>query len=354
MTIQRPPRYVLTTHVEEHLGRPAATTHAEIFEQVALADRLGFDALWLAEHHFGAQAGMVSQPLLVALAAATRTSQIKVGTSLIVLPLHHPLEVAEQLATLDLLTDGRLSIGFGSGSAPFEFAGFDAPFAPEQRHPRFREALDVLERAWNGEPFSHDGTNFTIGEVRLVPQPTRPLREFSWLGAMSAQSAAMAGEFGYGLQLPRGQSADHYASPIGAFRDALRANWGDAASERLAIARCIYVGEDDDSAVAEVGTTIQRFYETSKGYDKNKPTPSAPELIERLHFIVGGAEKCAREIAAFVGATGITHLSVQPTWIGITQELTMASLQRFGAAVMPRVEGLLGAGAVTADAAGQD
>lgn len=348
MTSQRPPRYVLTTHVEEHLGRPAATTHAEIFEQAALADRLGFDALWLAEHHFGAQAGMVSQPLLVALAAAARTRQIKVGTSLIVLPLHHPLEVAEQLATLELLTDGRLSIGFGSGSAPFEFAGFDAPFAPERRHPRFREALDLLERAWTGEPFSHEGPNFTIGEVRLVPQPTRPLRDFSWLGAMSEQSAALAGEFGYGLQLPRGHGAEHYAGAIGAFRDALRAGWGDDAPERLAIARCVYVGEDDESAVAEVGATIRRFYETSKGYDETRPTPSAPELIARLHFIVGGPEKCAREIAAFVGTTGLTHLSVQPTWIGVTQAMSMASLQRFGAAVMPRVEALLGAATVTA------
>jgi alkanesulfonate monooxygenase SsuD/methylene tetrahydromethanopterin reductase-like flavin-dependent oxidoreductase (luciferase family) len=354
MTSLRAPRYVLTTHVEEHLGRPAATTHAEVFAQVALADRLGFDALWLAEHHFGAQAGMVSQPLLVALAAAKQTAQIKVGTSLIVLPLHHPIEIAEQLATLDLLTDGRLSIGFGSGSAPFEFAGFDAPFDGERRHPRFREGLDVLERAWTGETFSHEGPNFTIGEVRLVPRPTRPLRDFAWLGAMSAPSAALAGEFGYGLQLPRGQSADHYAGPIGAFREALRSHWGLDAPERLAIARCIYVGEDDDSALADVGATVQRFYETSKGYDKTKPTPSAEELIARLHFIVGGPERVAREIATFVGATGITHLSVQPTWIGMTQELTMASLHRFGAAVMPHVEALLGAATVTADAAGED
>ena len=354
MTTQRPPRYVLTSHVEEHLGRPASATHAEIFEAAQLADSLDFDAVWLAEHHFGAQAGMVSQPLLVSLAVALRTRRINVGTSLIVVPLHHPLMLAEQLSTMQLLTDERLSIGFGSGSAPFEFAGFDAPFDGPRRHPRFREALEVLEHAWTGEKFSHEGNDFTIGEVRLVPRPTRPLRDFAWIGAMSEQTAAMAGEFGYGLQLPRGQSADHYATQINAFRSALRDGWGADAPERLAIARCVYVGDDDVSAIEEAGPSIRTFHERSKGYDATKPKLPMPELIDHLHFVVGGPEKCAREIAAFVAATGLTHLSIQPTWQGMPHERSMASLRRFGTEVIPRVAALLGAESLVADAVGQD
>lgn len=341
MPTRAPLRFVLTSHVEEHDDRPAAATYAEIFEQVALADRHGFDALWLAEHHFGAQQGRVPQPLLVALAAAERTEAIKVGTSLVVLPLHHPLDLAEQLSTLDLLADGRLSIGLGSGSAPFEFAGFDAPFDAPQRHARFREALEILERAWTGEKFSHEGGQFTIGEVRLVPRPTRPLRDFAWIGAMSEQSAALAGEFGYGLQLPRGFGADHYRGVIAAFRDALRANHGPDAPERLAIARCVYVGAEDESALAEIGPSVQRFYETSKGYDRSKPTPGAAELIAQLHFVVGGPEKCARELAAFAAASGISHVSIQPNWVGVSHAAAMASLERLGAEVMPRVAQLL-------------
>ena len=348
MSAQSPLRFVLTSHVEEHLSRPTTTTYDELFEQVALAETLGFDTLWLAEHHFGAQAGRVSQPLQVALAAALRTPRINVGTSLIVLPLHHPLLVAEELATLELLTGGRLSIGFGSGSAPFEFAGFDAPFDGEQRHPRFREALGILERAWTGESFSHEGRFFTIGEAHLEPRPSRPLRDFAWLGAMSKETAALAGEFGYGLQLPRGQSAEHYAPTIAAFREATRARWGADADPRLAIARCIYVGDSDEEAMAESGAAITRFYERSKYADKTKPTPPVPELIARQHFIVGGPEKCAREIADLATATGLTHLSVQPTWEGLSQSLTLASLRRLGEKVMPRVAELLAGHAVTA------
>jgi alkanesulfonate monooxygenase SsuD/methylene tetrahydromethanopterin reductase-like flavin-dependent oxidoreductase (luciferase family) len=341
MATHQPIRFVLTTHVEEHANRPAATTYAEVFEQTELADSFGFDALWLAEHHFGAQDGRAPQPLLVALAAAHRTRRINVGTSLIVLPLHHPVEVAEQLATLDVLTGGRLSIGFGSGSAPFEFAGFDAPFDAPRRHGRFREALEVLERAWSGEPFSHEGPQFQIGEIRLVPRPTRPLREFSWIGAMSEQTAATAGEVGYGLQLPRGHGPEHYAGVLAAYRNAFRASQGPDTRERVAIARCIYVGADDESAVAEAGSSITRFYLRGKGVDKTAPPPPVPDLIANLHFIVGGPEKCAREIAAFAAATGLTHLSVQPNWEGLSHANAMASLRRLGEDVMPRVAKLM-------------
>ncbi|MFN8540782.1 MAG: LLM class flavin-dependent oxidoreductase [Thermomicrobiales bacterium] len=341
MSSTPPLRFVLTSHVEEHDNRPAAATYREIFEQTDLADRLGFDALWLAEHHFGAQSGMVSQPLMVALAAALRTTRINVGTSLVVLPLHHPIEIAEQITTLDTLTDGRLSIGFGSGSAPFEFAGYDAPFDAPQRHGRFRESLEVLEAAWSGEPFSYEGRQFRVGEVRLVPRPVRPLREIGWVGAMSEQSAALAGEFGYGLQLPRGHGADHYANVLDAYRTALHRHWGPDAPERIAIARCVFVGADDASAIAEAGPSITRFYASAKTTPKDQPIPPVEELIARMHFVVGGPERCASEIANFAAATGITHVSIQPTWVGLPHAASLASLRRLGEAVMPRVAGQL-------------
>src|SRR5918912_4376532 len=161
-------RAVVTYHVEEHAGRAAPVVYEELFEQARLADELGFEALLLAEHHFGVHHSLGAQPLLLGLAAAGRTRRIAVGTSLIVLPLHHPLAVAEQLATLDALTDGRLSIGFGTGSAPHEFAGFGLEFGPEERHARFREALDLLEVAWPGEPFRFDGAFYRVPEARLV------------------------------------------------------------------------------------------------------------------------------------------------------------------------------------------
>lgn len=328
---------VVTYHVEEHHNRPAPVVYDELLAQAELADELGFAGLWLAEHHFGAQQGIAPQPLLLAFAAAQHTRRLAVGTSLIVLPLHHPLTVAEQLSMLDALTRGRLSIGFGSGSAPLEFAGFGVEFTGEQRHALFRESLELLETAWRGEPFSFNGAFYRVPEVRLMPRPLRRLRDFAWLGAMSPGTAALAGEFGYGLQLPRGRAAADFQDVLDAYRAAWLAHGHLPNGQRVSIARMIYVGNDDAAALAEAGPSIVRYYETSKQATPGAPTPSAPDLIARLHLIVGGPERCAREIDALREATGMTHLSLQPSWVGLDAALTTASLRRFGEAVLPRL-----------------
>ena len=330
-------RAVVTYHVEEHAGRAAPVVYEELFEQARLADELGFEALWLAEHHFGVHHSLGAQPLLLGLAAAGRTRRIAVGTSLIVLALHHPLAVAEQLATLEALTGGRLSIGFGSGSAPAEFAGFGLALTAEERAGRFREGLALLELAWRGEPFSFAGDYYRAQGARLVPAPRRPLREFAWLGAMSPATAALAGELGYGLQLARGRTAADYAPALEAYRAAWRAHGHPAGEERVAIARCVYVGADDEAALREAGPSIRRFYEAGRGAAPGEPTPPVEELVGRLLFVVGGPERCAREIAALRAATGLTHLSVQPTWVGLDPALATASLRRFGERVLGAV-----------------
>src|SRR5918997_1084586 len=241
-------RAVVTYHVEEHAGRAAPVVYEELFEQARLADELGFEALGVAGHHLGGDPSLGAQPLLLGLAAAGWTRRIAVGTSLIVLALHHPLAVAEQLATLEALTGGRLSIGFGSGSAPAEFSGFGLEPAAEELRGRFREGLALLERAWRGEPFRFAGDYYRVPQARLAPRPARPLRQFAWLGAMSPGTAALAGELGYGLQLARGRPAADYAPLLDAYRAAWREHGHPAGGERGAIARCVHVGADDEAA----------------------------------------------------------------------------------------------------------
>ncbi len=127
------------------------------------------------------------------------------------------------------------------------------------------------------------------------------------------------------MQLPRGHAAEYYADVLRAYRDALHRHWGRDTPERLAIARCVYVGTDDESAVAEAGPSITRFYTSAKSTPKDKPVPSVPELIAQMNFIVGGPEKCAREIAALPGGDRYSATSVsQPTWIGLLHDAAMA------------------------------
>lgn len=325
-------RAVVTYHVEEHGGREAPAVFAEIFEQVALADALGFEALWLAEHHFGVHQSFAAQPLMLALAAALRTRRLAVGTSLIVLPLHHPLAVAEQLATLDALTGGRLSVGFGSGSAPAEFAGFGLDLTPEERYGHFREALEVLELAWGGEPFRYDGAFYRVPETRLTPRPSRPLREVAWLGAMSSPTAALAGALGYGLQLPRGRPAAAYAPIVAAYREEWERAGQPADGQRISIARCLYLGESDEEALRTTADATRAF--ARRWSPALAEAPTTRELVAGMHFCVGGPDTVAAHLRELRQVTGLTHLSLQPTWEDLPQEAALASLRRY-AELMP-------------------
>ena len=132
----------LTYHVEGPLERPSAEIYGEIAGQVRLADRLGFSYAWFSEHHGHAHYGHMPAPLLFALHLACQTEHIRLGTAIICLNLHDPIDVAEQVAVADTLADGRMSVGFGSGSTPDEFALFGRRVTePDERHELFEESL---------------------------------------------------------------------------------------------------------------------------------------------------------------------------------------------------------------------
>ena len=132
-----------------------------LMEQIEVAEALGYDAVWLTEHHFS-QYGRAAVPVLAAQAIA-RTSRIRISTAVVVLPFHHPVRVAEDWATLDHISGGRVDVGIGRGNQPAEFKGFNVPM--DEAEQRFSEALDILRRAWTEERFSYDGTFWQIPET---------------------------------------------------------------------------------------------------------------------------------------------------------------------------------------------
>jgi alkanesulfonate monooxygenase SsuD/methylene tetrahydromethanopterin reductase-like flavin-dependent oxidoreductase (luciferase family) len=157
----------LTDHLEGPPDRPSAAVFDEVANLVRLADRLGVRYAWFSEHHAHAHHGHLPALLLFALHLAGRTTNIRLGTAIICLNLHHPLAVAEQVAVADVLAGGRLAVGFGSGSTPEEFGLFGLPeTAEEERHERFGEALQVIRAAWDG-----DGGR----AAALLPHPAAPL-----------------------------------------------------------------------------------------------------------------------------------------------------------------------------------
>jgi alkanesulfonate monooxygenase SsuD/methylene tetrahydromethanopterin reductase-like flavin-dependent oxidoreductase (luciferase family) len=325
---------VITYHVERNNEEPPAAVLAAVLQQVRLAETLGYTGAWFAEHHFGSQRGVLPSPLLLATHVAAQTQRLRVGTSIICLPLHHPINVAEDVAVADLLSGGRLDIGFGSGSSPADFAIFGS--SQPERHARFDEALELLRHCWSGETFDFTGRYYQMQQVRCTPIPQQTPAEFVWLAASSPPTAQLAGRLGYGLQLPRGRSAHDYVPIIAAYRDA----WQDAGHpadrcQRVSIARCLYVGADDGDALRTVEAATRRF--AQRGPAAIAGSPAIGELLERLHFCVGGPARVLDHLRELRAVTGLTHLSMQPTWESLPADATCASLRRFAELVAPEL-----------------
>ncbi|MBI3328914.1 MAG: LLM class flavin-dependent oxidoreductase, partial [Nitrospinae bacterium] len=133
-------------------GQSASQRYEETLAQIELADDLGFATAWLAELHFHGPLAIMSAPLLVAAALARRTRRIRLGIAVNVLPLHHPLRCAEEAATLDVLSGGRMEFGAGRGALAMHFEGFNVPLS--EGRGRFLEGLEVIKKAWTEESFS--------------------------------------------------------------------------------------------------------------------------------------------------------------------------------------------------------
>src|SRR5438094_2003579 len=187
--------------------RPGATQDEALrdaFRLASAAEEYGLDGLWVAERHFaspqrslegaGGLASFASAPLILASALAARTSRIRIGTGVSVLPLSHPVRLAEELATLDHISGGRLDFGVGRSGFPAASAGYAASY--EESRGRFQECLDILKLAWTQETFSYSGEFFHFENVCVIPKPFQkpypPIR----VAATTNDTFPMVGEAG--------------------------------------------------------------------------------------------------------------------------------------------------------------
>ena len=168
------------------LQSPTARPHAEIYSRATeiaqTADEMGFDSIWCAEHHFSTY-GYLSRPLMFAVHLASKTKRIRVGSAVVVLPLHHPLIVAEEIATADQLSGGRLDVGLGRGYQPYEFARLGHDLAESRE--RFDESVDILLKAFEGQPFAYRGKHYSFDETCIYPLPVQKPRPPIWVVAQS-------------------------------------------------------------------------------------------------------------------------------------------------------------------------
>jgi alkanesulfonate monooxygenase SsuD/methylene tetrahydromethanopterin reductase-like flavin-dependent oxidoreductase (luciferase family) len=247
------------------LGPETGQGFRDYIDYAIEAEALGFHSSFLVEHHFTGW-NQVSATLMLQTALAMRTSALRLGTAVIVLPWHNPVLLAEQAATLDLISGGRLDFGIGKGYRHSEFKGFCV--APEEAEPRFDEAAELMVKAFvSRERFSHRGRFWQFDDIVVEPPPAQKPHPPLWVAAGSAASIRKAASRGFNLIL------DQYASPqllkerIALYRAERAAHGHPSAPMQIAVARQLYVARDRaeaDAARERAALYTQRTVDVSR------------------------------------------------------------------------------------------
>lgn len=316
----------LTDHLEGAAEQPSQDIYAEIADLVELADELGVKYAWFAEHHVHAHRGHLPAPLLFALHLAGRTRRIHLGTAIICLNLHAPLDVAEQVAVADALSVGRMAPGFGSGSTPEEAKLFEAEETSElERHERFASALQAILDAW--APNSPT--------PRLLPAVRADLLRRCWVAVNSVGSARIAGELGFNVLFSHLRTPRQYRDYVAAFR-------GAGGVGLIAANRPVIVAEDDATAIAIAEPalrTLWRRFQIEGKIAANVPEPQSIAGLcgHPINFILGGPESVARQFKELREQVPFDVMNVEVRWTGLSHEQVGDSLRRLMHEVMPLV-----------------
>jgi alkanesulfonate monooxygenase SsuD/methylene tetrahydromethanopterin reductase-like flavin-dependent oxidoreductase (luciferase family) len=239
-------------------GRTQREAFEEGFAQIDAAERWGLDAIWLAELHFDPQRSVLSAPLSIASAVGARTERIKIGIAVQVLPLCHPLRLAEEAATVDHISRGRLIFGVGRSGLPRTYEDYGVSYAESRE--RFAEVLDIVELAWTQPNFSYAGRYYTFKHITVAPQPLQqpypPIR----IAAASPDTYPAAGARGVPIFINARYGAfAEFAPEIRAYRDAYEAA-GHPGRGEVYLRVPTYLAETEERARMEPKESLLHFY----------------------------------------------------------------------------------------------
>jgi alkanesulfonate monooxygenase SsuD/methylene tetrahydromethanopterin reductase-like flavin-dependent oxidoreductase (luciferase family) len=260
-------------------GESFADVYTRELEIIDYLEEVGFDGVWVAEHHFR-DYGTCPNILSLLAYLAARTTRLLLGSAIVVLPLHDPKRVAEEAAMVDLLSGGRLRLGVGRGYQAGEFEAFGIELS--EARDRFDECLDILERAWSGGRARYDGHYYRVGDVTFVPQPVQAPQPPMWVAAVSPETVERYARRGLPILI----------DPTATFRNAARAaeTWrsiapDDAPADALCITRFVHVAESEQVARREIAELDRRADPTRFIQIANAPIDSRTgKIAEGFEF----------------------------------------------------------------------
>ena len=307
------------------------------------AEALGFHGTFVVEHHFTGY-GQVSAPLNLLTWLGARTKTLRLGTAVMVLPWHNPVLLAEQAATLDLLSGGRLDFGIGTGYRYNEFVGFDLPM--EAAREKFEESIDVILKAWtSNEPFTHQGKYWTFKNIVVEPPSFRKPHPAVWMGAGSESSIRDVARRGFNLLLGQYAAPADVARNIAIFRKAVEDKGETWDPMRVGVTRAFFVTDD----AREREEALERRLANRLRQLKLATTPDGrvlggpdradgdPVQINLNSAMYGSPDEIAHKIEALREA-GAGYLLINGGGSG-GGERGRRSLRRFASEVMPAFAG---------------
>ena len=325
-------------------AEPTDVAYRRGVEITQAAEELGFRNMWLAEHHFSTY-GYISRPVMFALHLADRTRRIRIGTAVIVLPLHHPLIVAEEIATADILSGGRLDVGLGRGYQHYEFERLGLDLSESRT--RWEESVDVILLALSGQTFTYEGKHFKIPETTVFPQPLQRPHPPIWVTAQSPESIETTVRRGFHLL------SGGFGVPIERLRefrrvfDAQVAQYPPKQPIRVGTQRPVYVTHDaaEARAAAEqarwnmrVTLSLRNNYgRVEAGRAMAVPFPNEPstdDLLEKF-AVIGTPDTCIRQLHRLHEAMGIDHFNCSFSFGDLSQAQVLRSMRLFSEEVMP-------------------
>jgi alkanesulfonate monooxygenase SsuD/methylene tetrahydromethanopterin reductase-like flavin-dependent oxidoreductase (luciferase family) len=330
--------------------KSAAQVFAEVTEQTRLADQLGYQTAWFAEHHFSNYC-LCASPLMMVAHCAAVTEKIRLGTAVVVLPLYNPARLAAEIATADALSNGRLSLGIGAGYQPYEFERFGVDIKANLE--MTEEVCDILDLAFSQDFFSYDGKHYRIPETHIPARPVQKPLPIYVAGHTQAMFRAAA-RHGYRV-LSSGRIggakllAEQYADIVAAFA----AENVPLANAHITVNRFAHITGSKEEGLrfaenaryqSRLASSLRRRQEVMQGTVLvDVPFPDEPPL-EQIHadLLIGDVDSVAEKLVAEIRATHPVHICFSFKVGDTPHKAAMRSMELLIGEVKPRVERALG------------
>ena len=321
-------------------GEDVVARFQDTLEQVRLARDLGFDLLVFGQHFLATEFQML-QPAIAAARLAAETGSMRVGLTIYLLPLLNPVAVAEEAASLDVVTGGRFIFGIGLGYREVEDQAFG--LQPRERVPRLRSHLKVIEKLWAGEPVDFDAPYCQLRGATMALRPVQRPRPPIWVAANNDRAVERAAELGDTWIINPHATLATIERQMGLYRAAL-GRLGKPFPDELPMMREICVAESREAAFALARPSLEQKYQAYVAWGQHRALPADDDMTQafddlvRDRFVIGDPAACADELQRAVEAVGANTLVFRVHWPGMPQQAILNGLRLLAEQVRPRLQ----------------